>query len=106
MSLGGGNRPVAVEKPKVNSKFPVDDRKKKTIVQIRFHSGDKQSIEVNLDTRVQAIHDYVKKYNRGYCRVSGVGKFDLISGFPPAPLRLDRTVEELGLEESTIIQKA
>lgn len=35
-----------------------------------------------------------------------MGKFDLISGFPPAPLRLDRTVEELGLEESTIIQKA
>lgn len=99
VSLGGAKPVVTTEKPKTNVKFPVDEGKKKTTVQIRLHNGEKQTLEVNLDTRVQAIHEYVRK-------ISGLAKFDLISGFPPVPLKLERTVTELGLEDSTLIQKA
>jgi hypothetical protein len=99
VSFGGAKPVVTTEKPKANVKFPVDESKKKTSIQIRFHNGDKQTIEVNLDTRVQAIFDYVRK-------VSGLAKFDLVSGFPPTPLKMERTVTEMGLEDSTIIQKA
>lgn len=52
------------EKPKAVGTFPVDNNKKKTVVQVRLHNGDKQTIEVNIDTKLQALWDYIKKYDK------------------------------------------
>lgn len=35
---------------------PVDDSKPKTIIQIRFHNGEKASVTMNLDRRVADLH--------------------------------------------------
>jgi len=76
----------------------VDESKPKTRIQIRFHNGKSQEIEVNLATQLSEIYDYVK-------RVAPCN-FELIAGFPPKPIKdFTQTVEDAGLEDSKVTQK-
>jgi hypothetical protein len=78
VSLGGASQPepltqvdpATVEKPKVigeinthelNSCFQVDPSKPKTNIQIRLYTGKVLRIEVNLNTKVSTLYDYVFK---------------------------------------------
>ena len=51
-SLGGGSVQGTTTKPDLAQKFPVNPNKPKTSINVRYHNGEKQVIEVNLDTRV------------------------------------------------------
>lgn len=48
-------------KPDLSKTFPVNPNKPKTSINIRFHNGEKQVIEVNTDTRVAEIYNYVRR---------------------------------------------
>ena len=61
-SLGGGQAQNVSSKPDLSQKFPVNANKPKTSVNVRYHNGDKQTIEVNLDTPVSQIYTYISKY--------------------------------------------
>jgi len=68
---------------------------------IKLANGEAKEIEVNLTTKVSEIFTYVWTL----CPVEG--EFNLLGGFPPKPLTdLDRTVEQAGIEDSKLIQKA
>jgi len=85
---------VKAEPPKVDKSKPT------TRIQIRLHDGKTQEIEVNLNTKVSEIFDYV------WCLAPVSGEFQLIAGFPPQPITdVNRTVEEAGLEDSKVTQK-
>ena len=38
---------------------PLDESKPKTTIQLRFHNGDRASITLNTNQRVEVIHEYV-----------------------------------------------
>jgi len=85
---------MKAEPPKVDKSKPI------TRIQVRLHNGKVQEIEVNMDTKVSAIFDYV------WCLAPVNGEFQLIAGFPPKPLLdVSQTVEEAGLDDSKVTQK-
>ena len=60
-SLGGGSSQAVNAKPDLSRKFPVNPNKPKTSINLRYHNGDKQVIEVNLDTPIGQIYNYVRE---------------------------------------------
>jgi UBX domain-containing protein 1 len=101
-SLGGGPQSTALQRDHnaVVEAIKIDKSKPITRIIIRLHDGKTQETEVNLDTRVSAIFDYV------WSLAPVDGEFQLIAGFPPKPLTdVNQTVEEAGLEDSKITQK-
>jgi len=102
-SLGGGApTSTAIQRDHSATIEPikVDKSKPTTRIIIRLHDGKTQEAEVNLDTRVAAIFDYV------WSLAPVDGEFQLIAGFPPKPLTdVNQTVEEAGLEDSKITQR-
>jgi len=85
---------VKAEPPKVDRSKPT------TRIQLRLYNGQSHEVEVNLDTKVSAIFDYV------WCLAPVNGEFQLIAGFPPKPLLdVSQTVEEAGIEDSKVTQK-
>eukprot|EP00825_Cyclidium_porcatum_P039485 TRINITY_DN4789_c0_g1_i3.p1 TRINITY_DN4789_c0_g1~~TRINITY_DN4789_c0_g1_i3.p1 ORF type:complete len:321 (-),score=93.34 TRINITY_DN4789_c0_g1_i3:130-1092(-) len=93
---------IKEEEQKVNiaqgKKIQVDSSQPKTFVQIRYHNGQQQTLEINLSDKVQTIYNFIKDVNYK-------GNFQLIAGFPPKPLNLQLTIEEAELMDSTVTQK-
>ena len=86
-----------VNKESLDGKPAVDQSAPKTTVQIRFHNGERASLEVNLSHTVQVIHDYVMS------AAPVTGEYQLVSGFPPKPLAdASKTIEAAGLKNSAI----
>ena len=78
----------------------VDSSKPSTKIQIRFHNGDRQAVEFNVDNTVADIHMYVMQ------AAPVDGSYELISGFPPKPLDSpDLTIAAAGLKGASVIQK-
>lgn len=78
----------------------VDESKPKTQIQFRFHNGQRATLDVNHDHKVQDLHNYLKI-------VAPVeGDYQLINGFPPKPLQNpSATIQEAGLIKASITQK-
>ena len=75
----------------------VDESKPKTQIQFRFHNGQRATLDVNHDHKVQDLHNYIAV-------VAPVdGNYQLINGFPPKPLNdPDATIEGAGLIKASI----
>ena len=78
----------------------VDENKPKTVIQFRFHNGQRATLDVNLDHKVSDLHTYI-------ATVAPVdGSYQLINGFPPKPLNdPNATIEAAGLVKASITQK-
>eukprot|EP00330_Aristerostoma_sp_ATCC50986_P012262 CAMPEP_0114590440 /NCGR_PEP_ID=MMETSP0125-20121206/12703_1 /TAXON_ID=485358 ORGANISM="Aristerostoma sp., Strain ATCC 50986" /NCGR_SAMPLE_ID=MMETSP0125 /ASSEMBLY_ACC=CAM_ASM_000245 /LENGTH=168 /DNA_ID=CAMNT_0001787959 /DNA_START=302 /DNA_END=808 /DNA_ORIENTATION=+ len=88
-SLSSGTKFVPADLPKA------DDSKPKTNIVLKLASGDQKEIEVNMDTKVATIYNYVAFLSKD--------KFELSAGFPPKPLTdMNATVEEAGLDGSKV----
>mmetsp|Transcript_14607 Transcript_14607/g.16786 ORF Transcript_14607/g.16786 Transcript_14607/m.16786 type:complete len:248 (+) Transcript_14607:22-765(+) len=88
-----GSNPELADKPKIDPSKPT------TTVRIKFHDGKTVNLEVNMDTKVFVLFDYVLS------AAPVDGDFKLIAGFPPKPITaVDKTIEEAELEGSTITQ--
>jgi hypothetical protein len=61
-------------------------------------NGQTITLEANLDTLVQDVHNHV-------ATVSGVSNFELAEGFPPKAVNLSLTIEQADLQGATLIQK-
>jgi len=61
-------------------------------------NGQTITLEANLDTLVQDVHNHV-------ATVSGVSHFELAEGFPPKVVNLSLTIEQADLQGATLIQK-
>ena len=68
-------------------------------VNIRLFNGDVAKCEFNYSQTLRDIYYHVR-------RISGSNNFYLLDGFPPRPLRdYDRTIYELGLQNSMLTQR-
>ena len=68
-------------------------------VNIRLFNGDVAKCEFNYCQTLRDIYFHVR-------RISGSNNFYLLDGFPPRPLRdYDRTIYELGLQNSMLTQR-
>ncbi|CAG9317082.1 unnamed protein product [Blepharisma stoltei] len=87
----------------VNAEFSVpsfDPNQPTTTVQIRFHNGQRKTLTLNLNARLNVIFDYVMM------AAPVDGSFELVSGFPPRPLQNPSlTIQESGVAGSAVIQK-
>ena len=90
----------AVNTAATGGKPNVDQGKPVTQIQFRFHTGQRATLEVNHDHKVQDLHNYISV-------VAPVdGSYQLINGFPPKPLlNPNATIEEAGLLKASITQK-
>jgi len=90
----------AVNTAATGGKPVVDESKPKTQIQFRFHNGQRATLDVNLDHKVQDLHNYISA-------VAPVdGNYQLINGFPPKPLNdPSATIEGAGLVKASITQK-
>lgn len=81
----------------VSSSF---DKSKPTCkVNIRLFNGQMVTEEFNLTQKLKDVVKFVEK-------ASGSNKFSLLDGFPPRPLTaMDKTIEELKLQGSTLTQR-
>ena len=69
-------------------------------VQIRFHTGQRKTVTVNLSTRVVALYEYVM------VAAPVNGSFELIAGFPPRALENPQlSIEEAGLAGAAVTQR-
>ena len=101
-SLGEAVKSVGgtVDTAATGGKPVVDESKPKTVIQFRFHNGQRATLDVNLDHKVGDLHNYI-------ATVAPVdGNYELINGFPPKPLNdPSATIEEAGLVKASITQK-
>ena len=77
----------------------VDKSKPTCKVNIRLFNGEIITCEFNYTHTLRDIYIYVKK-------ISGSNNFILLEGFPPKPLnQLNKTIQELKLDNTTLTQK-
>jgi len=78
----------------------VDESKKVTTLQIRFHNGQRKAVKFNYNHTVSDLHQYVM------FAAPVDGSYQLISGFPPKPLTDNtQTLEEAELIDCVVTQK-
>lgn len=77
-----------------------DPNKPHTKINIRIHNGEVLSKEFNLDQKLSDVFDFVT------LSAPVDGDFQLVEGFPPQALtEVGKTIQQLGLQNSMIIQK-
>ncbi len=80
--------------------FHIDENSASTKINIRLHNGESVTQQFNLFHSVGDIFSFVDSV----APVSG--SFQLVEGFPPKPLTdYDKTIEELKLQGTTLIQR-
>ena len=80
--------------------FHIDPNSPTTKINIRLHTGDSITQEFNLYHSVGDIFAFVTSV------APVIGSFQLFEGFPPKPLtNMDKTIEELRLQGTTLIQR-
>ena len=79
----------------------VDLSKPHCFISIRMFNGTVIKTEFNSDKKLRDVYSFVKKMEN-----SKIIDFILLDGFPPKPLNeLDKTIKELGIENSMLTQK-
>ena len=79
----------------------VDLNKPHCSISVRMYNGDVIKTEMNCDKKLRDIYSLVKKFGK-----NRIIDFVLLDGFPPKPLvELDKSIEELGIENSILTQK-
>ena len=101
-SLGGPSNTQAnkfAKKSKACENFILEpDRNREvTAIRARLMNGQTITLEANLTTSMQDIHNHI-------ATVSGVSNFELAEGFPPKTINLSLTVEQADLHGATLIQ--
>ena len=82
-----------------NYKSQIDRQKPFCKIMIRLFNGEIANEDFNITQTLQDIINYVKIK-------SGSTNFSLLDGFPPKPLtQINKTIEELHLEESILTQR-
>ncbi len=80
-------------------KHSIDTNSPLCSINIRLFNGEIVKSEFNFNQTLGDIYRYVYK-------ISGTKNFHLLEGFPPKPLReYNKTIGELGLENTTLTQK-
>ena len=79
----------------------VDLNKPHCSISIRMYNGNVIKTEMNSDKKLRDIYSLVKKFGK-----NRIIDFVLLDGFPPKPLvEFDKTIKELGIENSMLTQK-
>ena len=79
----------------------VDLNKPHCSISIRMYNGNVIKTEINSDRKMRDIYSLVKKFGK-----NRIIDFVLLDGFPPKPLvEFDKTIKELGIENSMLTQK-
>ena len=75
-----------------------DDKQPSCYISIRLFKGDIIKGKFNNNGKLKDVYSFVKRFSHNY--------FTLLGGFPPKPLiEYDKTISELGLENSVLIQR-
>ena len=79
----------------------VDLNKPHCSISVRMFNGSVIKTEFNCDKKLRDIYSLVKKMGK-----NNIINFVLLDGFPPKPLLdFDKTIQELGIENSMLTQK-
>ena len=79
--------------------FNFDDSQPSCFISVRLYNGDIIKGEFNCSQKAGDIYSFVR-------RVSRNNNFILLEGFPPKPLiEYNKTIEELGLQNSVLTQR-
>ena len=79
----------------------VDMSKPSCFISIRMYNGTIIKTQFNYDKKLRDIYSFVKKMEK-----NKIINFVLLDGFPPKPLLdFDKTIKELGIENSILTQK-
>ena len=79
--------------------FNFDDSQPSCFISVRLYNGDIIKGEFNCSQKTGDIYSFVR-------RVSRNNNFILLEGFPPKPLiEYNKTIEELGLQNSVLTQR-
>ncbi len=79
----------------------VDLNKPHCFISVRMYNGTVIRTEFNSDKKLRDVYSFVKKMGK-----SNIIDFILLDGFPPKPLtEFDKTIKELGIENSMLTQK-
>ena len=82
-----------------NVKTIIDVYQPVCTINIRLFNGEVAKCDFNYTQTLRDIYYHVR-------RISGSNNFYLLDGFPPRPLRdYDRTIYELGLQNSMLTQR-
>ena len=77
----------------------IDNKSPSCLISLRLYNGEIIKGQFNYNQTLSDIYFYTKE-------MSGLNDFALLDGFPPKPLfDLDKTIEELNLENSVLTQK-
>lgn len=77
----------------------IDNPSPSCLISIRLYNGETIKGQFNYNQTLSDIYYYAKK-------LSGLKQFTLLDGFPPKPLLdLNKTIEELNLENTVLTQK-
>ena len=70
-------------------------------ISVRMYNGTVIRTEFNTDKKLRDVYSFVKKMEK-----NRIIDFVLLDGFPPKPLlEFDKTIKELGIENSMLTQK-
>ena len=79
----------------------VDLNKPSCYISIRLFNGDVVKTKFNCDKKLRDIYSFVKKIKN-----NKIIDFILLDGFPPKPLLdFDKSIKDLGIENSMLVQK-
>ena len=79
----------------------VDLNKPHCFISVRMYNGTVIRTEFNTDKKLRDVYSFVKKMEK-----NKIINFLLLDGFPPKPLlEFDKTIKELGIENSMLTQK-
>ena len=79
--------------------FNFDNSQPSCFISVRLYNGDIIKGEFNCNQKIGDIYSFVR-------RVSRNNNFILLEGFPPKPLvEYNKTIEELGLQNSVLTQR-
>ena len=79
----------------------VDLNKPHCFISVRMYNGTVIRTEFNTDKKLRDVYSFVKKMEK-----NKIINFLLLDGFPPKPLlEFDKTINELGIENSMLTQK-
>ena len=99
------NKPMIQKEKKENLcidkeiEFNVDDSQPSCFISVRLYRGDIIKGEFNCNQKIGDIYSFVRRISRN-------NNFILLEGFPPKPLiEYNKTIEELGLQNSVFTQR-
>lgn len=98
---GGIVSPPSEEQQQQQHQPMVDTEKPVTVIQVRLLNGKKLKVKINVDAAVKDLVSFVNASGD-----AGQEDYVLSAGFPPKILEdLEKTVGEMGLQGSQVIQK-